>query len=645
MNIDKIISEAKAHYRKGNLKAAEEMCQRVLKKKKNHRDALHLLGVVYLGLKKYNDAIEIFGKILKKDPADSKAHYHLGCVFTESGQVESALDSFKTALRHNPENKEAQLALGSAFLKKGNIKEALTNLCPVAGDFPNDVKLFHEIGQAWHSLNNFEKAKGAYKRAIEINPQFAPAYYDLGCAELGCEEFVEAIDSFNKHLEFDKNNKFTLTNLAKAYFCMGEIDEAIRLYRESKTEYGLINIATIIPGSPRANHQDILDARRSLNKIIKPKKILHKDNKPIRIGYISSFFHRPNWMKPVWSLLNNHDRSKFKIYLFSDASNNRVVKPEEGYIPFENDEFFDIEGLDNTETADLINRCNLDLLVDLNCYSEINRLSLFFSFTLEPVTVAWFNMYATSGLDGYDYLIGDKDVINEEEKKYYTERIIELPLSYLTFNVNYKVPDIVPPPFLKNGHITFGSLASQYKITPQMIETWSTVLSNSPGAKLLIRNATLSTTKNKRYIFDKFKEYNIGKDRLILLGRAEHYQFLETYNMIDVALDSFPYNGGTTTTEAIWQGVPVITFDGDRWASRTSKTLLINTHLSEYVRKDLDDYIYFSISLANDPDTPDILKDLRKNMRAHIKDSSVYDAEKFTAYMEHEFCKIIGRGN
>jgi protein O-GlcNAc transferase len=593
--------------------------------------------------KRLEEAVKIYNEILEKDPSDSKAYYNLGCVFDELGNIDASLDSFKAAIKIDPDNKDAQYALGSAYLKKGNSKEALLNLCPVAGNFPADARLYHEIGQAWHGLNSYEKAKGAYKRAIDINPRFAEAYYDLACADLGSKEFVDAIDGFNKFLEFDKKNKFALTNLAKAYFSMGEIDEAIRLYNETATEYASINIATIIPGSPRANHQDILNARRALNKITRPPKKRQKYNKRLSVGYISSFFHRPNWMKPVWSLLNNHDRSKFKIFIFSDAPENKVVKSEEGYILFEEDEFFNIENLNNQQTAELINSCNLDILVDLNGYSEVNRLALFSSFIMEPVTVAWFNMYATSGLEGYDYLIGDKHVIHEDEKKYYTENIIELPLSYLTFNVNYKVPDVAPPPCLKNGCITFGSLSSQYKITPRMIESWSYILSNSPGSKLIIRNANLTSIKNREYIFDKFKKYNMGKDRLTLLGKAEHYQFLETYNMIDIALDSFPYNGGTTTTEAIWQGVPVVTFDGDRWVSRTSKTILINTHLSEYIRKDLDDYISFSIGLANDPNTPGILKDIRINMRDKIKNSSVYNANKFAALMEHEFCKIIGR--
>ncbi len=707
MNIDKKLAEAIKDYNSGNLTSAENTYKKILKKKKNHLQALHLLSVVYLDLNKlskankliqkaisrnnrkpefyniqglilmkqniypkaeaafksaisldpdmvfltnlancfkyrknYSEAKNIYNKILKKNPSDSTVHYSLGCIFDESGDIDSSLDSFKAAIKFDPENNDAQYALGSAYLKKGNSKEALLNLCPVAGHFPADAGLYHKIGQAWHSLSSYEKATGAYKRAIDIDPRFAEAYYDLACAELDSEEFVNAIDGFNKFLKFDKNNKFALTNLAKAYFSMGEIDEAIRLFNKTATEYASINIATIIPGSPGANHQDILDARRKLNNIIKQKK-KPQNNKRLSVGYISSFFHRPNWMKPVWSLLNNHDRSRFKIYIFSDAPENKVVNPTEGYIRFKEDEFFNIEKLNNTKTAELINSCNLDILVDLNCYSEVNRLALFSSFILEPVTVAWFNMYATSGLDGYDFLIGDKHVINDDEKKYYTEDIITLPQSYLTFNINYKVPDVAPPPCLKNGYITFGSLSSQYKVTPQMIESWSYILSNSPGSRLIIRNANLTSTKNREYIFDKFKKFNIGNDRLTLSGRAEHYQFLETYNMIDIALDSFPYNGGTTTTEAIWQGVPVITFDGDRWVSRTSKTLLINTHLSEYIRKDLDDYISFSINLANNPDTPAILKDARMDMRDKIKNSSVYNTKEFAALMEHEFYKII----
>jgi len=174
-----------------------------------------------------------------------------------------------------------------------------------------------------------------------------------------------------------------------------------------------------------------------------------------------------------------------------------------------------------------------------------------------------------------------------------------------------------------------------------MIESWSKILSKCPAAKLIIRNSDLTSENNKTYLFEIFNKHHIGRDRLELLGGAEHYQFLKTYARIDIALDSFPYNGGTTTTEAIWQGVPVVTFDGDRWASRTSKTLLIDTHLSQYVRKNLDDYISFSIDLANDPKSPEILRAMRLNMRKNIRNSTVYNAAALAKCMEYEYCKIL----
>ena len=370
MDIDKTLAEAIKAFNNGKLPTAETAYKKILKKKKNHLEALHHLSAVYLDLNKlskankliqkaisknnrkpefyniqalilmkqhryseaeaalksaislnpdpaflinlatcfkhrknYADAVKIYNEILDKNPSDSKTHYSLGCVFDELGNVDSSLDSFKAAIKFDPDNKDAQYALGSAYLKKSNGKEALLNLCPVAGHFPTDAGLYHKIGQAWHSLNDYEKAKGAYKRAIDIDPRFAEAYYDLACAELDSKEFVDAIDGFNNFLKFDENNKFALTNLAKAYFSMGEIDEAIRLYNKAATEYASINIATIIPGSPRANHQDILNARRALNNISKTKKKT-QNNERLSVGYISSFFHRPNWMKPVWLLLS-----------------------------------------------------------------------------------------------------------------------------------------------------------------------------------------------------------------------------------------------------------------------------------------------------------------------------------------------------
>ncbi len=231
----------------------------------------------------------------------------------------------------------------------------------------------------------------------------------------------------------------------------------------------------------------------------------------------------------------------------------------------------------------MIRASGVQILVDLSAYSVPQRLPLFTQH-VAPVTIAWFNAFATSGLPGFDYIVGDERVVYDGEERFFTEKILRLPMSYLTFEVTHAAPPIVPPPCLQNRYLTFGSLVSQYKITPPVLDAWAEILRRTDGTRLLLANTALRSIHNRSYVLERFTERGVDAERLILEGPAEHFAYLEKYNRIDVALDAFPYNGGTTTMEAIWQGVPVLTFAGDRWASRTSQSLLHETPLRRLCR-------------------------------------------------------------
>jgi predicted O-linked N-acetylglucosamine transferase (SPINDLY family) len=257
-----------------------------------------------------------------------------------------------------------------------------------------------------------------------------------------------------------------------------------------------------------------------------------------------------------------------------------------------------------------------------------------------PVQAAWFNMYGTSGLSRFDYLIGDRHVVPPEEDAFYTERIVRVPGSYLTFEVTYPVPEVAPAPCLRRGALTFGCLAPQYKITTQVVEAWSRILRECPGTRLLLKSAVLGRPEAREFVRGLFARYEVPADRLLLEGPAEHYDFLGRYADVDIALDTFPYNGGTTTMEALWQGVPVLTFSGDRWASRTSASLLREAGLPEFVAPDRESYVDRAIALAHDPDTPDPLDRLRRGMRDRLSAAPVCDAARFARDMEEEYLRM-----
>jgi protein O-GlcNAc transferase len=420
-------------------------------------------------------------------------------------------------------------------------------------------------------------------------------------------------------------------------------------------------LATIAPFDPRLDHAAILKYRRALGAAVRlrtvspdlsppdPARSPEREGeeksvgggprrKPLKIGYVSSFFDDDNWMKPVWGLIDHHDSDKVEIHLFSDESRPSAVRRR---AQKSGARVHDISRLDNDAAARRIARTGLDVLVDLNQYSRVSRLPLF-STRLAPVVVAWFNIFGTSGMPVFDALIGDPWVIRDSEERWYVEQIVKIPLSYLTFAVNYPVPDVAPPPFLRNGFVTFGSLGSLYKFNDGVVDAWAEILKRSPGSRLLLGNAHLEDPGNRRHTLERFAARGLEAERVTLLGPAEHYDFLRNYDAIDLALDTFPYNGGTTTTEAIWQGVPIVAFSGDRWISRTSASLLANGGLDAFISKDVRGYVETAIRWGSEKKATK-RRELRRTMRARLKASPVTDCARLASCMEDVYRRLSSR--
>jgi predicted O-linked N-acetylglucosamine transferase (SPINDLY family) len=343
-------------------------------------------------------------------------------------------------------------------------------------------------------------------------------------------------------------------------------------------------------------------------------------------------------MKPVWGAIHGHDRASFEIHLFSDAPEQAIG---EEYRRSAGDVFHDISGLSNAAAAETIERSGVDVLVDLNGYSAMARLPLVAA-RPAPVQIGWFNLYATSGMDAYDWLVGDAVTIPEAEDQFYCEKIARVPGTYLAFEVGYPTPDVTAPPCLASGgRLAFGSLASQYKITPEVLSAWSAILRQAPGSTLLIRNAGLEAEGMRRFVRAQFEREGIGADRVVLEGPADHDEFLKSYGRIDVALDPFPYNGGTTTTEALWQGVPVVCFRGDRWAARTSASLEMAAGLGEFVAADRAGYVALAAGMARNPETPARLAELRRNMRDRLRASAACDTAGLARHLERIYREAV----
>jgi predicted O-linked N-acetylglucosamine transferase (SPINDLY family) len=542
---------------------------------------------------------------------------------------------------------ETLLKLGCSLLEADKTAEAVRCLRQAAEMTPDSLPILEKLAEACHRRGQLLPALRAYDRLIELGAATAKTWLATGNALTDVAEYAQAIGAYEHSIALGAGNPEAHHNLARALYRLGDLDRSVRHLETAVSQSDSINswlsLATMIPGCPAATHDRILDVRRSYGTKLAAHApgrsagpISHErpSSPRLRVGYLSAFFHRANYMKPVWGLLNHHDRQSFDIHLFSDTPATKMP----GYVRHDRDTIHETGSLSNADLAGLIQDCHIDILVDLNAYSVPERLPLL-ARKVAPVVMAWFNMYATSGLAGIDAIVGDPAVVRPSEEPFYTEKVLYLPLSYLTFEVLHPVPPVVPPPCLKNGYLTFGSLVSQYKITVPVLDAWAEILRRTDGSRLLLANSVLKSLHNRAYVLERFAERGVSPERLQLLEPAEHYTFLKYYDSIDVALDAFPYNGGTTTMEALWQGVPVLTFDGDRWASRTSPSILRNTHLGEFVANDVQDYVAQAVRLASDPSTPGRLGQIRKQMRKRLRQSRAYDTRLLASRMERLYCE------
>ena len=478
--------------------------------------------------------------------------------------------------------------------------------------------------------------------------------------QLSYQAFAGAARSLQHALKLEPDDPDALLALGSCCFAAGEVDAAIDHYEriashprcdaDTRTK-ALLEIAKIIPGSPTRSNDAIKGAReawatqaaQNLQHAKKrtpprPKKSRVARSPKLRIAYLSAYFGSRNWMKPVWGVINEHDRAAFELHLLHD---NKPPSPASGYRRHSADHVHDIAALDNDGVATLIQKLGFDVLIDLNGYSYTRRLDLLVR-KPAPVQLGWFNMFATTGMPQFDAIVGDAHVIPNEEAVFYTEKILRVSGTYLAFNVQYTLPTSSRPHASRRRTALSLSAASRLntRSLPKSSAAWTQILAATPQTRLVLQNTYLHNDQNRADVFARFAKLGIAPERLVFHPPAEHLAFLKTYGEIDVALDTFPYNGGTTTMESLWQGVPVLTFEGDRWAARTAKSLLLAARLDDWVVRSRDAYVKRAIDLARSERTPAMLAALRREMRWGLMESAACDTSRLCRELEAIYKKI-----
>ena len=351
-------------------------------------------------------------------------------------------------------------------------------------------------------------------------------------------------------------------------------------------------------------------------------KLSNQKNKKINLGILSADLksgHSITFF--LKTILLNYNKDEVKIYLFSNQIDTNFVSKEITNLVHKT---VDISGLNNFRALNLIRKFNLDIMIDVMGYTSRNRISLFKN-RIAKKQVIWMGYCNTTGLKNMDYIIADPNLIYEDEKNLYAEKVLYLPEIWNTHcGFDFKREENTPP-FIKNKYFTFGSFNNPAKVNNNVIICWSKILKKIKNSKLIIK---CSNDKKKLDRVKRLMEEKGVLDSVTFHKRFENKKnHLNLYSEIDIALDTFPYNGVTTSFEAIWMGVPVLTMAGYNFNSRCGESINKNLNMEHLIAKDEEDYIQKAVNLSNNHD---VYKNLRKSIFLNATKSPLFNSQDYS---------------
>jgi protein O-GlcNAc transferase len=432
--------------------------------------------------------------------------------------------------------------------------------------------------------------------------------------------------------------------LAEIFEKRGLIDEAIELWKESIGELTGAQYSFMLQcmlKSPTITSSELLEeqlqwaekfcgangltAARGFRKGAGTHKV--------RIGYHCSFWNSSTIRNQLLPVLSQHDRERFEIFAYSPAP------LEECFLPHL-DLQRQVGELSDEEFAQLVRRDGVDVLLECTGFSPGHRFAAM-ALRCAPVQVSYLNHTGTSGVKNVDYVIADETAFRKEEERFFSEQVYYLPGCFFCFNFEGSPsPAPVDPPFFRNGFVTFGCFGSHGKINRTLQTWWAEILRSVPESKLYVRNLELSSTGNIGFFTKQMCDLNIPAERLVVRGGLQRDALIACYQDVDISLDTWPYSGGNTLAESLWQGVPVVTYRGQRFSSSYGASLLQSSGCPELIAGSPEEYVRLAARLANDADR---LKYYRGNLRNLTTQSGFNNAAAFATRLESAFSEMLKR--
>jgi protein O-GlcNAc transferase len=679
--IDEALSLAFAHHQAGQLDLAEEIYRRVLAVEPRHADALHRLGMVAHQTGRHALAADLIRQAIAVAPAHAAFHNNLGVALKDQGQYAAAIAAYQQALQLQPDDAEVYSNLGNAWRAQGNLDEALA-CCQRAvaldphlaqahgnlGDTLRDCRRFaaaadcyrraialqphravfhHNLGDACHRLGLLDEAARCFRQAIALDPSLAPAYNNLGNVLSQAGKLDEAVACYEQAIARAPRFSEAHSNLGTARKAQGCVAQAIQCFRDAlhcnpDLAAAHSNLLYTLYFSPDYDAQTIWAEHHRWNREqtlrlsqgIAPHSNAPLPDRRLRIGYVSSDFRVHPVGLFLLPLLEAHERGQFEIYAYSSV---QVADAITDRIRTAVDVWRDVSSQTDEQLTQTIRADQIDILVDLGMHMADNRI-LVFARKPAPVQVTYLAYCGTTGLTAIDYRLTDPYLDPPDmDDRYYSEESVRLPETYWCYRPLADLPPPGPLPQLAAGHVTFGCLNEFSKISEPTLLTWCRLLQAVPSAHLLLHAPLGSARQRVRAVLSA---HNIARGRFEFVERLPRGDYFRVYHRIDVALDPFPYGGGTTTCDALWMGVPVVSLVGQTGVGRSGASLLTNVGLSDLLAHDGAQYVEIAAQLAGNVGR---LSELRATLRQRMGCSPLTDAARFARHIEAAYRRMWHR--
>jgi predicted O-linked N-acetylglucosamine transferase (SPINDLY family) len=478
-------------------------------------------------------------------------------------------------------------------------------------------------------------AIAAYRRAIELKPDYAAALSNLGVALKELGRFDEAVAALRRAIELEPDRAEVHNNLSSTLLAQGDHEGAIRACRralELRPGYtdahsNLLMCAQYQSGVSLAGlaraHAEWEDRHAAGHRASwKPWDLDPDADRPLRLGFLSPDLRRHPVGFFLARVLENLDSRACAVVCYHSRADRDAMSDR---LAARATQWRDVVGLSDDALAAQIRADRIDILFDLAGHTADHRL-LVFARRPAPIQISWIGYVGTTGLKAMDYLLADRFHVPPSAEVHYCEKVLRMPAGYVCYDPPPVAPAVGPLPALDRGHITFGSFNNTAKLTPEVLALWAGIVGRVPGSQLKLVSPSLGEATARDRIGSAFGAAGGDRDRLELRGGLAWSELLAAYNTIDVALDPFPYSGGVTTCEALWMGVPVVTCPGETFASRHSLSHLANVGLTEIVAGDRHEYADLAVRLAGD--LP-YLTSLRAGLRERMAGSPLCDGARF----------------